>query len=101
MKKRNSFFLFAFLCYKDLVVINVDNIIHHKSVRAKVLPSFKDQSIPIIFYTYTSSIAPRIFNNIRALQDLSSDNLKAKPNDCSFPIPYSNMVLLVKSLHEI
>jgi hypothetical protein len=56
---------------KALNAINLDNILHHKSVKAMVPPYFKDQSVPIISYSYSSSIAPKIFNNKRVLQDFS------------------------------
>jgi hypothetical protein len=45
---------------KALDAINLDNIVHHKSVKAMVPPYFKDQSLPIISYSYSSSIAPKI-----------------------------------------
>ena len=59
------------------------NILHHKSVRAKVPSYFKDQSVPIISYPYTSRIALTIFKHRRLLQDFSIDYITAKPPDCS------------------
>ena len=37
--------------------INLGNILHHKSVKSKIPPYFKDQSVPIISYAYTRPIA--------------------------------------------
>ena len=48
-----------------------------------VPPYFKDQYNPISSYSYSSPIAPKIFNHKRVLQDFGIDELKAKPPDCS------------------
>ena len=58
----NRSFLPLLFANKGLDAINLGNILHHKSVTSKIPPYFKDQSIPIISYTYTSPIAPKIFN---------------------------------------
>ena len=70
---------------KGLDAINLGNIQHHESVKAMVPPLFKDQSAPIISYSYSSPIAPTIFNYKRVLQDCSIDDPKAKPPNCSCP----------------
>jgi hypothetical protein len=41
--------------------INLGNILHHKSVKSKIPPYFKDQSEPIISYVYTRPIASIFF----------------------------------------
>ena len=46
-------------------------------------PYFKDQTVPLICYTYTKPIATKIFNHKRVLCDLSTDDFKSKPPDCS------------------
>jgi len=48
---------------KGLDAINIANIFHHKSVQANVLAYFKQQAAPIISYTYTSTIASKMFNH--------------------------------------
>ena len=68
---------------KGLDAINLANILHHKSVKEKIPANFKDKSVPKISYTYTTPIAPRIFNYKKVLQDLEIDDFKAKPPDCS------------------
>ena len=45
----------------------------------------KDQSAPIISYSYSSPIAPTLFNYKRVLQDCSIDDPKAKSPNCSCP----------------
>jgi hypothetical protein len=42
-----------------LDVINLSNILHHKSVKSKIPPYVKDQSVLI---TYSTSIAAKIVN---------------------------------------
>jgi hypothetical protein len=42
--------------------INLDNILHHKSVESKIPPYLKDQFVPIISYDYTRPIASKCFN---------------------------------------
>jgi hypothetical protein len=51
---RQTSFLKLSFGNKNLDAINLGNILHHKSVKSKILPYFKDQSVPIISYTYTT-----------------------------------------------
>jgi hypothetical protein len=44
---------------KGLDGINFGNILHHKSVKSKIPPYLKDQSMPIISYVYTRPIASK------------------------------------------
>jgi hypothetical protein len=55
-------FLKLSIANKGLDGINLGNILHHKSVKSKIPPYFKDQSVPIISYVYTRTIASNIFN---------------------------------------
>ena len=63
--------------------INLGNILHHKSVKCKIPPYFKDQSVPIISYVYTRPIASKYFNYKHVLHDLNIDDFKSKPPDCT------------------
>ena len=72
-------FLSLLFANKGIDAINLGNILHHKSVTSKIPPYFKNKSIPIISYTYTTPITPRIFNYKRALQDLLINDFKTKP----------------------
>jgi hypothetical protein len=54
--------------------------------------NFKDQSVPIISYVYTRSIASKMFNYKHVLRDLNIDDFKYKTPDCtcaSFPFIYN------------
>ena len=71
--------------------INLGNILHHKSVKSKIPPYFKDQSEPIISYVYTRPIASIFFKYKHVLHDLNIDVFKSKPPDCTcagFPLIY-------------
>ena len=53
---KHSFLKLSF-ANKDLDGINLGNTLHHKSVKSKIPPYFKDQYVPIISYVYTRPIA--------------------------------------------
>jgi hypothetical protein len=72
---------YLFFASKGVDAINFGNILHHQSTKAMVPPYFKDQYIPISSYSYSSPIAPKIFNHKRVLEDFGIDDLKAKPPD--------------------
>ena len=91
-KEEPKNFLSLQFANKGLDAINLANILHHKSVKEKIPPYFNDKSVPKISYTYTTPIAPRIFNYKKVLQNLRIDDFKAKPPDCSCassPFKYS------------
>ena len=77
---------------KGLDAINISNILHHKDVQSKVPPYFKNQSVPLISYSYTKPIATKIFNHKRVLRDLDSKDLKSKPLTVPVELPHSNMI---------
>jgi len=68
---------------KGIDAINLGNILHHKSVKSKILTYFKNQSVPIISYTYTTPIATKLFHYKKVLYDLNIDDFKSKPPDCA------------------
>ena len=63
--------------------INLGNILHHKSVKSKIPPYFKDQSVPIISYIYTRPIASKYFNYKHVLHNLNIDGFKSMLPDCT------------------
>ena len=72
--------------------INLGNILDHKSVKSKMPPYLKDQSVPIISYDYTRPIASKCFNYKHVLHNLNIDNFKYKPPECtcaSSPFTYN------------
>ena len=52
---KRSFLKLSF-ANKGLDGINLGNILHHKSVKSKIPPYFKDQYVPIILHVYTRPI---------------------------------------------
>jgi hypothetical protein len=42
--------------------INISNILNRKEVVKEIPPYFKNQSVPIVSYSYTNSIGRKIFN---------------------------------------
>jgi hypothetical protein len=61
-------------------------------VHFKIPPYLKDQSVPIISYVYTKSIASKYFNYKYVLHNLNIDDFKSKPPDCtcaSSPFTYN------------
>jgi len=68
---------------KGLDSINIANIFHHKSVQTTVPAAFKQHAAPIISYTYTSTIASKMFNHRKTLQHLNMDDPRLTPLVCS------------------
>ena len=68
---------------KCLTAINLGNVPHHKLIKSQIPPCFKDQSISIIFNTYTKPVATEIFSYKELLQDLNIDASKSKSPDCT------------------
>ena len=79
-------FLNVLFANKGIDAINISNILHNKVVKNKIPPYFQDKTVPVISYTYTNPIAPKIFNYKRALHNLNINDLKAKPPSCSCTI---------------
>ena len=77
------FFLKLSFANKSPYGINLGNILHHKSVKCKIPPYFKDQSVPIISYVYTRPIASKYFDYKHVLHDLNIDDFKSMPPDCT------------------
>ena len=67
---------------KGIDAINISNVLHHKEVTSKIPPYFQNQSVPIISYSYTKTIAPKIFNYHQALQGLDMDEYLKNPLTC-------------------
>ena len=66
---KRSFLKLSF-ANKGVDGINLGNILHHKSVKSKIPPYFKDQSVPIISYAYSIPIATKIFIHKHVLHDI-------------------------------
>ena len=64
---------------KSLDAVNISNILNHKKVTSTISAYFKNQSPPIISYSYSSPIAPKIFNYKNVLQGLNTENITRNP----------------------
>ena len=54
-------FLHMSFANKGIDAINVSNILHNK-VTSTIPPYFKNQSVPVLSYTYINTIASKILN---------------------------------------
>ena len=63
---------------KGLVAVNISNILNHKKVTSTIPAYFKNKSPPIISYSYSSPIAPKIFNSKKR-----AENITRSPLACS------------------
>jgi hypothetical protein len=55
---------------KGIDAINISNILNRKEVVKEIPPYLKNQSVPIVSYSYTNSIGRKFFNYKEALQDI-------------------------------
>lgn len=74
--EKSSSHTFSFAS-KDLDAINLENILHQNSVKAKI-PYFKYQSVPIIWCTYITPTVTKIINYKHMLQDLNIHDFQSK-----------------------
>ena len=63
--------------------VNLSNILRHKKVQSCIPEYFKSKSTPRISYTYTPTIASKLFNYKQTLQSLDIDHLILNPPTCS------------------
>jgi hypothetical protein len=81
----NVSFLKLRFANKGIDAINISNILHHKDVQKKIPNYFKNHTQPKVSYSYTGSIATKVFNYRQTLTDISAyDIIKSPPTcDCS------------------
>ena len=63
--------------------MNVSNILNQKSVQNKIPPYFQCKESPCISYSYTRSVASKIFNYKASLQQLDFQGLSHDPPPCN------------------
>ena len=83
---------------KDLRDFGLDNILNRKEVVKEIPPYFKNQSVPIVSYSYTNSIGRTIFNYKETLQDINIEEHLKNPLtcDCSHsPFQYNPSVHVI------
>ena len=68
---------------KGLDAVNISNIFHQKSVQKTIPDYFKNKAIPVISYTYTTSIASKIFNHKIVFEAFNLKDRISKLPDCS------------------
>jgi hypothetical protein len=77
----NRKFLHIPFANKGIDAINISNILNRKEVVKEIPPYFKNQSVPIVSYSYTNSIGRKIFN-YKALQDINIEEYLKNPLTC-------------------
>ena len=83
--KKNRPFLKIKFANKGIDALNFSNILNQKSVQSHIPPYFQNKESPCISYGYTCSVAPKIFNYNRRVQqiDLNSPFQNPLPCTCS------------------
>ena len=67
---------------KGIDAVNLPSILRSKSVTETVPTYFKEKEPPIILYTYTKTIASKIFNFSSTLSDLDYHRFHNNPSQC-------------------
>ena len=82
---KNRPFLNVKFVNKGIDALNVSNILNQKSVQNKIPPYFQYKESPCISYSYTRSVASKIFNYKASLQQLDFQGLSQDllPCNCS------------------
>ena len=82
---KNRPFLNVKFANKGIDALNVSNILNQKSVQNKIPPYFQYKESPCISYSYTRSVASKIFNYKASLQQLDFQGLSQNlpPCNCS------------------
>jgi hypothetical protein len=78
----NRKFLHIPFANKGIDAINISNILNRKEVVKEIPPYFKNQSVPIVSYSYTNSNGRKIFNYKEALQDINIEEYLKIPLTC-------------------
>ena len=80
--KEHRHFMHLNFANKGIDALNISNVLHHKRVTSNIPSYFENQSVPIVSYSYTKTIASNIFNYKKALQNFSVDNFIRNPTPC-------------------
>ena len=70
---------------KGIDALNFSNILNQKSVQSNIPPYFQNKESPCISYSYTRSVASKIFNYKRSLQQIDFNSLSQNPLPCTCP----------------
>ena len=78
----NRKFLHMPFANKGIDAINISNILNRKEVVKEIPPYLKNQSVPIVSYSYTNNIGRKIFNYKEALKDINIEEYLKNPLTC-------------------
>ena len=79
-KTKNRPFLKVKYANKDIDDLNLSNVLNQKSVQSKIPSYFQYKESPCISYSYTRSVASKIFNYQASLQQIDFDGLSQNPH---------------------
>ena len=82
---KNRPFLKIKFANKGIDALNFSNILNQKSVQSNIPPYFQSKESPCISYSYTRSVASKMFNYKRSLQQIDFNSLSQNPLPCSCP----------------
>ena len=82
---KNRPFLKIKFANKGIDALNFSNILNKKSVQSNIPPYFQNKESPCISYSYTRSVASKIFNYKRSLQQIDFNSLSQNPLPCTCP----------------
>ena len=68
---------------KGIDTLNIGNILNHKKVTKHIPAYFKCQATPKISYTYTNSVASRVFNYKQSIRDFKLNEHRNQLPPCS------------------
>ena len=79
----NRPFLKVKFANKGIDALNLSNILNQKSVQSQIPPYFKYKDSPCISYSYTRSVASKIFNYKASLQHLITTSCSQNLSPCT------------------
>ena len=83
VSSENRPFLKIKFANKGIDALRLSNILNNSFVKDKIPPYFKYQESPCISYTYTQSVASKIFNYKQSLKRLDAHQLSPNPTPCT------------------
>ena len=83
IETKNRPFLKIKFANKGIDALNLSNILNQKSVQSNIPPYFEYKESPCISYSYTCSVATKIFNYKTSLQQIDFQSLSQNPLPCS------------------
>ena len=83
VETKNRPFLKIKFANKGINALNLSNILNQKCVQSNIPPYFEYKESLCISYSYTSSVATKIFNYKTSLQQIDFQSLSQNPLPCS------------------